>query len=414
MATDSRVGPLPLADALIDWSDPALVDAIRAEEAKFPPGRLEELDHYTLADVRTLRRNPKGYRPMSSREATAALDRSWARLIAAFRHRVERGEFWLEGAQTITFGNPGPVPLPRELAAQYDIDPPAGAVKVGVMTYVGVTVQRVLATVDSPGNAPAPRRDLPLLEAFSTWQDPDLAARVRKLQVMASGMSHVAPPEDESGLTDEQRSRRAVTLLALAYTPEKALELALRDQLVDFRRKIEAGDLEIAGVQTYPERETERRPIPALWASDFSFDFENNKVSVVQFNRVKYMYIAVMVSGPQPPEQAPPETWSMPPDEAAPPPLDDPESDQQSSDVDDTVIGRAGRPPFPMDDFVAIARSRLDRRRPTNKEEAYELLREFERLNPGRKVPAYREVRDHASRIYMAAAADAVPLIPPK
>ncbi|HYF08841.1 MAG TPA: hypothetical protein VD970_14555 [Acetobacteraceae bacterium] len=94
METDSRVGPLPLADALIAWSDPALVDAIRVEEAKFAPGRLEELDHYTLADVRTLRRRPDrmlSAHQLLAQRHTTALDQAWERLFAAFRLRVERG-----------------------------------------------------------------------------------------------------------------------------------------------------------------------------------------------------------------------------------------------------------------------------------------------------------------------------------
>lgn len=302
MHAESHHGPLPLADAIIEWSEPALVEAIRAEEAKFPQGKLEELDHYTLVDVRTLRRLPDRLSmAILSHGVTAALDRAWERLFAAFRHRIERGEFWLEGTQTISFGKPGPVPLPREQATQFDFDPPAGAVKIGIRTYVGVTVRRIAAgAADTTPQQPVGRRELSLRDAYREWRDADLCARIHKLELLVTGLSHVVPQEDEGNLTPEQRARRAVTIIDLA-DPRTALTAARKALLDDFRGRIESGEFELAGVQTFPLRESERKAIPGLWAADFWFDFDNNKISVVQNNHTSHIYNAVMVSGPPPP-----------------------------------------------------------------------------------------------------------------
>jgi hypothetical protein len=73
-----------------------------------------------------------------------------------------------------------------------------------------------------------------------------------------------------------------------------------------------------------------------------------------------------------------------------------------------------GRPAFPMEEMVDIARSRLGTRLPNNQKEAEALLADFSRLHRPARPPGIRTVKDHLAAIYGAAAEDAVPLNPRK
>ncbi|MGG5819089.1 hypothetical protein [Falsiroseomonas sp. HW251] len=103
---DSRQGAVPLADALVQWSDPALVTAVRAQEAKVPPADLERLERYPIQSMQTHRRLPNRLRPLAFDGAVEELDRAWETLFAAFRLKLERGKTLLEGFPTPHFGEP--------------------------------------------------------------------------------------------------------------------------------------------------------------------------------------------------------------------------------------------------------------------------------------------------------------------
>lgn len=141
MHAESRPGPLPLAEALIEWSDPALVDAIRAEERKFSEEMLEGSGRYTINSIRTRLKRPDRMRTSPfMRDSTRRLDAAWAKLFDVFRLRVERAELFLTGTNTLSFRAEGPQPLPVERAAEFLFDPAGGAVFVGVDAYIGVMV----------------------------------------------------------------------------------------------------------------------------------------------------------------------------------------------------------------------------------------------------------------------------------
>jgi len=86
---------------------------------------------------------------------------------------------------------------------------------------------------------------------------------------------------------------------------------------------------------------------------------------------------------------------------------------QPKPETSDTP-GPRGRPPFPMADMVAIARTRLGVREGSNKREADALLQEFRQLHPRVKPPTVRTIEDHVAKVYAAAAEDAAPLNPLK
>lgn len=144
-APAAGTGPvsLPLAEALIAWSDPALIEAIRTEEAKVPTKTLEAFDRYTLTSILSERRAPNQGRILSlSRTGVEALDRAWDRLFAAFRFRIESGDFGLEGTCTLPGKEGGRKLLVPDLAATFKFDPAGGAVFVGFSTYLRVVASR--------------------------------------------------------------------------------------------------------------------------------------------------------------------------------------------------------------------------------------------------------------------------------
>jgi hypothetical protein len=197
----------------------------------------------------------------------------------------------------------------------------------------------------------------------------------------------------------------------------------------DVRQKIERGELSIMGVMTFPSRGTEREPIPRLWASDFFFDVDAGRVHVVQFGRTSHVFVAVVIAGPAKPET--PSTLAADPQREGAVSCSEKDSDKaasgsgdaakpgaevESSDREDfasEVPTGNKRRRFPRAELIAIACDRLQARKRLNKEEAHCLLAEFERLHPGRRPPAFREVLDHLRVIYDEAAKARAPRFPP-
>lgn len=280
---------------MIEWSDPALLDAIRVAEAALAGAGVGPTDHFKLADLRKKRRSPRrppGFTmPFSP---TAQLEQAWEALYSTWRFKIESGAISLKGSSTLPVLNPGTIELPKERAAEFLFDPAAGAVFIGLSTYVGVTATRtgrVAPTAESTTTC-----ELPLADALIEWGDPNLVQRLRKLEERKA----------EFLKQDQQRATlpAGVKLVAVHRSPEElslpaALEAVRKALVEDLRKKIERGTLSIAGVQTYPVREFDRKPIPGYWASDFWFDIPADKVSIVQFNRATHIYVATVIAGPK-------------------------------------------------------------------------------------------------------------------
>ena len=152
-----------------------------------------------------------------------------------------------------------------------------------------------------PDAEPPPQ--LPMREALIRWCDPQLIERIKRIETDVH--------------RDESRRRK---LVRLSDHPGPAVEpnhdglrvagQALREiwgeLLRDFRQRIERGEIFLLGVSTWPLPETERRPIPSLWAADFWFDVGENRVHVVQHGRTVHSYVAVTATSVQPRPKADP------------------------------------------------------------------------------------------------------------
>jgi hypothetical protein len=297
---DSRRGPLPLADALIAWSDPALLEAVRAAEAGHAPDELERLERDPLDRISDRRAVPRqGRVPMfgGGAEGIRALDRAWGALLDAFRGMVGRGEVFLEGEPV------GPrLPLrgriPATAIERLEFDPRGAAVFFNGRTYADVTASKAPPDhleVLRASVAADTERARSLRDALVLWADAALVKRVRRLERLVADVN--GRPLRFARLFERTREPFdwSTTPAAEQMRPEVRLAEAWAELLTDARRRIEVGEWEVRGVQTFPLRETERAPIPGVWAAEFWFDVEANTISVVQFNRTARTYAAVLI-----------------------------------------------------------------------------------------------------------------------
>ncbi len=77
-----------------------------------------------------------------------------------------------------------------------------------------------------------------------------------------------------------------------------ALERAWAGLLLDFRRRVERGQVHLYGVRTKPDRQLEAAAIPGQWAADFAFDV---LAGTIEFG--EYRYVSVRASA-TPPDRA--------------------------------------------------------------------------------------------------------------
>jgi hypothetical protein len=303
MMSESNRGPMPLADALIAWSNPELVDEVRRVETLIPASTIRQLKRWTLDDLRALRRTPCRYRtPAFGVANLAVLDAAWDRLCGAFRSRVERGEITLDGVPTITIGPVSPMRLPRDQAAAFEFDPAAGAVFVGITTYVGVTANLPVRCDKKPPNGVLESGQdsvlaLPLPAAIVAWGEPNLVRLLTHPTVASRaprGPSRHPPAAlvPTSHSADEPAVRAMREHFLLHYAAKGLVEALERD----LRRRLEYGELVLHAVQTWPARKTERESVPGLWASDFWFDLKANQVGILQFGHATHRYAAALIT----------------------------------------------------------------------------------------------------------------------
>lgn len=162
MNTESLDGPLSLAQALISWADPELIDAIRTETAKVDEAELDRTGRYTLDSILTRRRKPqRGPTLYLGRNPMAEVDRAWRHLFDHMRLKIEQGRILLAGYDNLALSFDGPPTaeqLPARLASDMDFDPAGGAVFVGLHTYTNVTAYRRRTGAPFPVAAHAPPR----------------------------------------------------------------------------------------------------------------------------------------------------------------------------------------------------------------------------------------------------------------
>src|SRR5690606_31049067 len=100
--TDPEI--LPLADAVVRWSDPSLVEAVRAQERRFLPYHLHEF--YLVSTEFRMKLTPDCGLMQTARTGCRAgppdfrsLTTAWRALERVFRARLVRGDLHLLGVR---------------------------------------------------------------------------------------------------------------------------------------------------------------------------------------------------------------------------------------------------------------------------------------------------------------------------
>jgi hypothetical protein len=301
MVVDSRRGPVPLPEALRAWSDPGLVEAVRQAKAGFAADELDRLARDRAERLAALLGKPaggQGVGPDPQAERRAALYRAWSSLTGPFRLMVERSDVLLEGTQVRPAVVPRRQRIPAHWAPEMEFDARHAEVAAQGRVYADVTASRASPDPLEVLRAAAADdgRALPLREALVLWGDVALLKRVRRLERQVADVNgwplrfsrlFERPPKPFDWST---------TPVAEQMRPEANLAEAWAELLTDDRRRIEAGEWQVRGVQTFPLREVERAPIPGVWAAEFHFDVEAGKIHVTQFGTTVRSYTAVLVS----------------------------------------------------------------------------------------------------------------------
>ena len=299
MTADSHDAPAPLAEAILTWSDPALLEAVKAAEANFAAEDLERAGRDPLATLLVRRMRPRRGRPVNlAGNPYRPLDQAWDRVLDAFRLMIERGEVHLLGRQMAPAVSDRVEPLPVAWATGLDFDIRGAAVFFRERAFVAVTAGRGPAPVAFAALDGAETR--PLAEALTHWTNPSLVAAVRAEERKYTpfdvhGFYRLADRRLQLSADDELRQPSPNAGWAGPPSME-GLVAAWRTLERDLRDRLVRGEFHLVGVRSAPMRETAHTPLPGLWAADFDFNFA--------FDRVKVggdAWVAIVaVRGPEP------------------------------------------------------------------------------------------------------------------
>lgn len=369
---------LSLRDMVLRWCEPALVDAVRAAEVPFTEDQVIAACPCSLGGAAPAAPAPLDFDPDGVDRIQASLRMPWGNLMADLRARVMMSRVTLTGVPA-TDQQAVPACIPPSYVNRYDFDFSANTVTWFRGKWLAVTAALTTEAVALGDAGEAP---LPLKQALLTWCDDVLVDRyetadtARQLaQDIRQGFRHPA---------QERRYAGASTFdLHLIEPWAERLEPARMALQTDFAARIASGEIELTGLQTEPALAADRTSLSPAWAERMRFDWRKQTVRIkgVQFVDV----FGVRRTAPTGPET---KSGGQP--------------------------RRRGRPNFPMEEMVAIARERMRIRESNVAREAELLLKEYRARHADAKPPAVRTIEDHVTKIYAAAARDTGPLKPPK
>jgi hypothetical protein len=352
---------------VLRWCEPALVDAVRAAEVPFTEDQVVAACPCSLSGAAPAAPARMDFDPDATTHIQAGLRMPWSNLMADLRARVMMSRITLTGVPA-TDPQAVPASIPPSYANQYEFDFSSNTVTWFRGKWLAVTAA---LTTEAVALGEAGETPLPLKQAMLTWCDDVLVDRyetadtARQLaQDIRQGFRHPA---------HERRYAGASTFdLHLIEPWAERLEPARVALQTDFAARIASGEIELTGSQTEPALAADRTSLSPAWAGRMKFDWRNG---TVQVGGVRF----VDVSGVRRATPTAPETGSG------------------------GESRRGGRPSFPMEEMVEIARRRGSRES-TNKGAASALLDEFKVQFPQRRAPSHRTVVDHVAEIYRGAA----------
>jgi hypothetical protein len=157
MAEPTPGDPIPLSDALVRWTNPALVAAVRAEERRHLPYHLGEFYRLSAARLRLSPdadlRKPSPGAGWAGPPDMGGLLSAWRALERDLRVRLVHGEFHLLGVRAAPVRDEDRSPLPGLWAADFEFD--FYAERVGVDRHAWTAVVAV-AAADHGRGRPGP------------------------------------------------------------------------------------------------------------------------------------------------------------------------------------------------------------------------------------------------------------------
>ena len=307
MRDDSRPVVRPLAEAILEWSEPHLLEAVRAAEAAAPPGELESWGRdriETISAPRTSAQTGRKNTLSGLPDTVAQADRAWNAVLEALRAKVEYGEISLRGRMVRPDRREDPEPLPSLWGPDLAFDIRGGTVFVRDQIFVAVMASRIPTKASERHVAPAAvgtevgpshptglstRDHLSLLEAVTVWCDQRLVARVRdeERNFVAYELHQFPMPK----LTHPTEWRQPTRRSWMVETDFTLLTAAWDVLTADFKTRIEQGGLYLEGVLSSEDPDAQPEAIPNSWAAELMFDLKANVVE-----RRARRYLAVTVS----------------------------------------------------------------------------------------------------------------------
>ena len=367
MARTAENECLSLRDTVLRWCDPVLVDAVKNAEAPFTEDQILAACPCSLGGGAPAVPDPPDLDSDAVARVQVGFSRPWNNLIADLRRRIMISRIVLTGIEA---SDPEAirVTIPPSYVSQYEFDLVGSTIVWSRGKWLSVTASLTTEAAAIEDCAKAP---LPLKQAMLTWCDDLLVDRYE-----TADLARQLAQDIRQGFRFPARERRYAGVstfdLHLVEPWAERLEGAKTAVQTDFAARIACREIELTGLQTEPALAADSTSLSPAWAGRMKFNWQNG---MVQVGGVRF----VEVSGIRKTTPNAPETdFGGQPE-------------------------RGGRPGFPMNEMVEIARQ-LDSRESTNKGAASALLNEFKTQFPDRQAPSHRTVVDHVAEIYRKAA----------
>ncbi|MGG5819124.1 hypothetical protein [Falsiroseomonas sp. HW251] len=179
---------ITLLDALVDWSDPDLVEAVRRCERTHTADEMSCFTGPRLVPNSELRRPLEKEWMLGGSDYTLIVG-AWRRLYADFVHRLTRGQFYLSGVQTRPVLTTTPTHIPGAWAAECEFDFVRNVATVGDVRFAAVTASRSALSNSGAGERNDPRP----AETQSMLSGPDVDPCGTPLNVKQRGRASFSP-----------------------------------------------------------------------------------------------------------------------------------------------------------------------------------------------------------------------------
>ncbi len=227
METDLRLGPLTMVEALVEWCDPHLVEAVRIEERRYTATELAIWPEPKLSPQDQWRR-PTGQNWMIGETRYSLLRLAWQTLVQDFRNRIEAGAMYLEGVEVTDEYDAEAQALRGAFAAEFKFAFSLNTLRLGKKRYAAITVSRapsLWADIEASGKGAAKK---PTPEQIPHFTDKFILSLLEEhaKRVVESDQPNMFPPGKISLIPIVRRKmefRAKQNQLASTHTAEAAV-----------------------------------------------------------------------------------------------------------------------------------------------------------------------------------------------